>query len=50
MSEWIKWCKCKRLILTTYQMEHNGLCKICQDEQHAQSFKDRIENLQKEEK
>lgn len=50
MNEYIKWCKCGRRILTTRQITENIPCKICQDEQHAQTFKDRVEKLQKEEK
>ncbi len=51
MNEYIKWCPdCKGRILTTRQIEENKPCQICQDEQHAQTFKNRLEELNKEEK
>jgi len=33
MSDWIRWCKCGRRILTTKQMNENKPCEICQKEQ-----------------
>ena len=44
-----KWCSCKRRLLTLGQQRNQQLCEICQKE-HAQSFQDRLEKLQKEEK
>jgi len=45
---YIEFCKCNRKILTTEQMREKKPCDVCQRE-HAESFKERIETLQKEE-
>jgi len=48
---WIEWCKCKRRILTTGQMEENKPCELCQQEEaqkHAKTFKQRMEVMSRE--
>lgn len=37
----IKWCECKRRILTTRQIEENKPCVLCQKE-HAKTLKERL--------
>ena len=45
MNDYIRFCACKRLILTSEQMRNNKLCEECQKE-HADSLKQRIEEAQ----
>jgi hypothetical protein len=42
MSDWIRWCKCQRRILTTEQMEKNLPCEICQKEKHVKKFHEKF--------
>lgn len=44
MSDFIKWCACKRRLLTTRQQNENKPCALCQQE-HAERFKDRLDKL-----
>ena len=39
MSSFIRWCECKRRILTTKQIERNQKCNLCQQE-HAIKFQE----------
>lgn len=50
MSEWIKWCSCKRRILTTGQIEKKQSCEICQEEHLVEFNKLRIDKPKKEDK
>ena len=49
MNNWIKWCGCKRHILTTGQINENKSCQLCQDEEHARNLQDRVKEAQKKE-
>jgi hypothetical protein len=40
MNDWIKWCICGRMLLTTGQIEKKEKCGLCQKE-HAAGLKDR---------
>lgn len=44
----IRWCKCKNNILSTEQIQKNLPCDWCQ-KQHAETFKERFEELGKKE-
>lgn len=48
MNDWIRFCRCNRMILTTRQMAENKLCEICQREQ-ADSLRERVTVAQQEE-
>ena len=53
MNDWIKWCICKRRILTSGQQRENQPCEICQQEkEHASTLVERMKfnNINKEEK
>lgn len=41
LGNYIKWCKCKRMILRSYQITTN-MCDECEKE-HAKTLKKRLE-------
>lgn len=47
MNNFIKWCKCERMILTSGQIRDGQDCMICQKE-HAESFNARMETQQED--
>ena len=49
MNSWHQWCKCHRRLLTIGQLNEGLPCEICQEEKrHAETFKDRLDELTKE--
>lgn len=47
LSDYIKWCRCNRMILTTGQIKEGKPCEVCQKE-HAKQFQDKF-NIKNEE-
>jgi hypothetical protein len=50
LGDYIVWCPCHRRIKTTEQKDKGLPCDICQQEQHAQEFPKRFEELAKEDR
>lgn len=44
MNDWIKWCGCKRRILTTDQQNKKKPCALCQQE-HPENFRGKLDRV-----